>query len=111
MQTVTLASSHVASKVYQKLKKASVHNIVWFLQHSAANKNCSTMRGILFEEYVVDHQAHGGEIGYVCKSHSMDKRVKGSHTPPLCPHLTSYSPEAQSPEAIAVALECTFFFT
>ena len=109
MQTVTFASSHVASEVYQQLKKASVHNIVWFLQNSAANMSCSTVRGILFEEYVIDHQAQGGEIGYECNSHSMDKQVEGSHSPPLCHYLASYSLEAQSPETIAFTLECHLF--
>ena len=65
--------------MYQKLKEASVHNIDWFLRHSAANQNCSTVRGILFEEYVVDHQSQGSDVSYECKSHSMDKRVKGSY--------------------------------
>ena len=78
VQIVTLASSHVASKVYEKLSQASVHNIVWFLQNSAGSETCSTMRGVLFEEYVVDHQSKGDDVSYRCKSHSMDKRVKGS---------------------------------
>lgn len=77
VEAVTLASSHVTSMVYHKLKKASKHNVVWFLQHSAGSKNCSTMRGILFEEYVVDHQSEGGDVRYECKSHSMDKQAKG----------------------------------
>ena len=78
MQTVTLASSHVASELYQQLKGAGVHNIAWFLQQCAGNKTCSTVRGILFEKYVVDHQSQGCDVSYQCKSHSMDERVKGS---------------------------------
>ena len=78
METIALASSSVASKVYQKLKIASVHNIVWFLEHSAANENCSTVRGNLFEESVVDLHSQGCKVSCEYKSHSMDKQVEGS---------------------------------
>ena len=81
VEAVTLASSHVASVVYRKLKEALVHNVVWFLQNSAASKNYSTIRGILFEEYVIDHQSEGGAVRYECKSHSMDKQAKGIQLP------------------------------
>ena len=43
---------------------------------AAVDQRCLNI-GILFEEYVVDFQAQGGNLGYKCKSHSTDERVKG----------------------------------
>ena len=57
LKEVALASRHVASKVYRKLANDITHNHIWFLRQSAGDTRCSTVRGYIFEEHVVESQS------------------------------------------------------
>ena len=77
LKEVVLASKHVASRVYRKLASETTHNHVWFLRQSAGDERCMTMRGDLFEEYVVETQSQGGSVKYPCKANSNDFHTPG----------------------------------
>ena len=77
LKEVVLASRYVASMVYKRLARMTTHNHIFFLRQSAGERKCSSMRSNLFEEYVIQHQAQGGDIKYDCKANSNDCHTPG----------------------------------
>ena len=90
LKEVVLASRHVTSRVYKQLDNNTAHNHIWFLQQTAGDRRCASMRGNLFEEFVVETQSQGGKIKYPCKAHSSDPKTPGRRplNLPLPPNLT-----------------------